>query len=117
MKIRNGFVSNSSSASFIIVNPNDEIIDYLHDNMIDYLDVSDLLFNPIGENILITKIMSDCSDEYIELIELQGRNCDIECYAEGSCDEPYEKKDFEEFEGVLGHEIIYINKGDIKYED
>lgn len=95
MKLRDGFVSNSSSSSFIIRDKSkfDEVISLLPYNN-DYYIYNDVLY---------TTFISDDYDEYGDLCKL----ADEQVY--GGHGYPYDETQFIEVTGVKG-ETVYIDK-------
>ena len=97
MKIRNGFVSNSSSSSFIVLNENDI------PRNVSYAKITDPeLIEKIKERadmkkdcdeLFLTQFVSDCLVEFDELYD----NGAIE-YCDGSHIGPYDNRDFIEID-------------------
>ena len=103
MKIRNGFVSNSSSSSFVIKNPaRIEKACKIIDETAGHYDYY------ILDNVLYTSFISGCSPLYCKLSELSDDSYD------GSHGEPYDESSFIEFEGDLGVDSVYIPKSECK---
>lgn len=100
-KYRNGFVSNSSSSSFIIKGDNiekaKEIVEKMHAQ--DYYQIDDTLY---------TSMISDGYDEYYELSNLSYDDID------GSHGEPY-SNDFVPVEGDRGIGTVYIPREVLPY--
>lgn len=97
MKVRSGFVSNSSSSSFIITGENISKAKNLINN-IGYYDYYEL------DGKLYTSFIGDCSEWYGEFSELSDDSI------EGSHGCPYNEDDFKELEGDRGFESVYIQK-------
>lgn len=98
MKVRNSFVSNSSSSSFIIKNPENfekvkKIVDEIYRG--DYYELDGYLF---------TSMISDGVDLYNELYDL----CDER--ADGGSNGPYDIDNYFEFEGDKGIDSVFIEK-------
>lgn len=102
MKIRNGFVSNSSSSSFVIYNPQkqEKVMDII--NNVGCYDFYEL------DGVLYTSFISDASDTYGEISELADESYD------GSHGTPYDEADYVEFEGDRGFDSVYIPKSKCK---
>lgn len=100
-KYRQGFISNSSSSSFIIKGDNiekaKEIVEKMHAQ--DYYQIDDTLY---------TSMISDGYDEYYELSNLSYDDID------GSYGEPY-SNDFVPVEGDRGVRTVYIPKEFLSY--
>ena len=113
MKIRNGFVSNSSSSSFIVFGSPP-----LHRNYVELSGkIAENVSKRVGvewdkkQRIFLTQFISDTDDYYWE-IEEEGNNLRI--YAEGNHGGPYWEENYVE----LLHEewaSVWILKKD--YED
>lgn len=101
MKLRNGFVSNSSSSSFIIADNKkiEKVKDILNKDedkiMADYYEF---------EGKLYTSIIPDCVGVYSEIYELSFEAIDT------GHSYPYNEEDFIEFEGDRGVSTVYIPK-------
>lgn len=105
MKIRNGFVSNSSSSSFIITDKNnfEKVKDILKDTRRDYYIFKDVLYtSSVCEDELekqLTPLASDTLD-----CELGGR--------------PYGDYDeYVEIDGEIGRDYVYIPREACTDED
>lgn len=95
MKIRNGFVSNSSSSSFIIsCSDNKDVTEFLESLRIDYYTV---------EGNIYTEMVSDATDDYIEIC-----NKFPDCDTNDGGNEPYDCDNYVEVEGELGISSVYI---------
>lgn len=96
-KIRNGFVSNSSSSSFVIIGNNIDIAKKLIDENggYDYYELDDKLY---------TSFISDCSDFYGVICDLSGDSY------EGDYGHPYDEESFKEVEGDRGFASVFIPK-------
>lgn len=97
MKIRQGFVSNSSSSSFIIsdkknIEKTKEIINHTYDDYYEF------------EGKLYTSLISDGSDIFSEISELSSEDID------GGHTYPYDEENFIEFEGDRGIDSVWIEK-------
>ena len=97
MKVRNGFVSNSSSSSFIISGDNIKKAQELIDAKggYDYYELDGKLY---------TSFISDCDDFYNKMSELTDETI------EGSHGSPYDEDAFVELEGDRGFGCVYIKK-------
>lgn len=106
MKIRNGFVSNSSSSSFIIKDIKNqekvkEIINSCQEEIADYYEIN---------GVLITSYIPDCLELYGQISRLSDDSSDGQLGGE-----PYPGFDDEEFdyivvEGDRGCKSIYLPK-------
>lgn len=106
MKIRNGFVSNSSSSSFVIKDIKNQeqvkkIIDNYQEEIVDYYEIN---------GILVTSYIPDC----LELYEQISRLSDASSYGQLN-EEPYSDLDDEDFkyvivEGDRGCKAVYLSK-------
>lgn len=97
-KYRNGFVSNSSSSSFIITDEeNIKKVKELGDKegFFDYFEL---------DGVLYTSFISDGNDIYGDISKLSNTSVD------GSYGVPYDEEDFYEFEGERGVESVWIEK-------
>lgn len=97
MKIRSGFVSNSSSSSFIISGDNIEKAKDIINKMqnADYYELDGYLY---------TSFISDGYDAYSELNDMCSDCID------GGHNYPYDEENFFEFEGDKGVMSVYIEK-------
>lgn len=98
MKIRNGFVSNSSSSSFIVRNKEKQVVmKELIDNcgFADYYEL---------DNVLYTSFISDGRDEYVDFYKFSDGEID------GNHNSPYDENEFVEFEGERGVNSVWIEK-------
>lgn len=97
MKVRSGFVSNSSSSSFIISGDNIKKAQELIDAKggYDYYELDGKLY---------TSFISDCDDFYEEMSALTDDTI------EGSHGSPYDEDAFVELEGDRGFGCVYILK-------
>lgn len=103
MKIRSGFVSNSSSSSFIIRDENKikKAMDYIDNNQGYALDYYML------DGVLYTSFVNDCTDAYSPL-------CGLSDDEVSGNDTPYDEDDFVEFEGDRGVDSVWIEKSIVK---
>ena len=102
-KIRQGFVSNSSSSSFVIQGKENiikatELINNCTDCMADYYLKDDKLY---------TSFISDSSSDFYNKIDDIPYIHDI---SGQHCGEPYDEDEFIEFEGDRGVTSVYIPK-------
>lgn len=102
MKIRNGFVSNSSSSSFIVSNKD------VFENFIDKIKNTYGADYYILDDILYTSCISDCLDNFNEIYDLADDSIST------GFDYPYDIDNFVELEGILGINSVYIEKGRFK---
>ena len=95
MKIRNGFVSNSSSSSFVIdLKKYNNAISTLEELGVDYYVVEDVLY---------TEMVCDSRKVYNDICK-SFDDCDT---IDGS-DAPYNEEGYVEIEGELGISSVYI---------
>lgn len=101
MKIRNGFVSNSSSSSFVIQsNKANETKEFLQGLDRDYYE--------IGGNIY-TEMVYDGDDDYDNIYKYLGENDLSHDTIEGN-NEPYDSYNYLEVEGECGSSSVFIPK-------
>lgn len=102
MKLRLGFVSNSSSSSFIISHDDSKKVakELLKENCYDYYEI---------DNVLYTSFISDVSNLYSEMYKLI-----VDEIIDGGDSSPYNEDEFFEFEGDLGVDPVYIPKSKCK---
>ena len=101
MKIRNGFVSNSSSSSFVIQsNKANETKEFLQELDRDYYE--------IGGNIY-TEMVYDGDDDYDNIYKYLGENDLSHDTIEGN-NEPYDSYNYLEVEGECGSSSVFIPK-------
>lgn len=105
MKVRNGFVSNSSSSSFIIVGDNIPKAKELIDNSKNGNDYYEL------DGVLYTSIISEYDDIHSPLSDISAE--DVSC----GHSYPYDEDDFFEFEGDRGCETVWIEKDRVLSSD
>lgn len=105
MKVRNGFVSNSSSSSFIIVGDNIPKAKELIENAKNGHDYYEL------DGVLYTSIISDGEDLYSSLSNISAE--DVSC----GHSYPYDEDYFFEFEGDRGCETVWIEKDRVLSSD
>jgi len=128
MKSRSGFVSNSSSSSFVIVGKPDEVLADLIDRN-DHVEIKDpeskkricerlnADINPhtyswqknktpiadFNQPMILTRYISDCGDDYGEF----GNHPQAYYYFDGAHNGPYDEDDFDELATD-----VWINKED-----
>ena len=103
MKIRQGFISNSSSSSFIVRKENQkEAIKYLNEHHIGYYIFKDILYTPY---------ICDGLDEHTEMLH---SNLFEELY-EGGHGYPYNEEDFIEVE--TDYDSVWIPKEGLTAEE
>lgn len=107
MKLRNGFVSNSSSSSFIV---ND--LTFLTKNNINYIKLTPIQIELIavdipeiltfGSDLWLSQYVSDGGDEHWQLgcndIEVDGESIE---YMEGNHGYPYGAEDYDKLEPAV----------------
>ena len=104
MKIRTGFISNSSSSSFIIKDKTkqEQAKKILESCYGDYY---------IFKDVMYTSFVSDCSESYSELSKLKDDDVD------GDYDTPYDSDEFLEVEGIRGICSVWLDKQTLTDED
>lgn len=106
MKIRNGFVSNSSSSSFIIKDIKNqekvkEIINNCREEIVDYYEI---------DGVLMTSYIPDCLELYGQISRLSDDSSDGQLNGK-----PYLDLDDEDFnyvvvEGDRGCKAVYLSR-------
>lgn len=124
MKNRTGFVSNSSSSSFILVNPTKADLDLIffetdNDALQVYGKTKDNICKHSMEKygkdlavksedkIYITSFISDGYD-----FSISDLSCDYEEYFDGGHGRPYSEEGFIKCEGIFGSKPVYILEED-----
>ena len=118
MKVRKGFVSNSSSSSFIVEDSKNipDLVQYhqLNKKQIEVLKNSDDKFKNLGDEVYLTQFISDCYNDPKHAIELNF----------GNHSEPYDEEDYIELSNsVWFPKKLALKTGDMKvaigygYED
>lgn len=105
MKIRHGFVSNSSSSSFVIKNSEN------FEKVKELLEQYCFADYKIYKNVMYTSMISDGSDIHFDIADL----CDEE--HEGDGYSPYNEDDFLMIEGECGKEDVPIPRDNLTDDD
>lgn len=136
MKSRNGFVSNSSSSSFIVIGNPDEELEallerYAHVEIKDpdtkkriceringelnphtySWQVGKEAITDFGQRMILTRYVSDCGDEYGEF----GNHRQVYYYFEGGHGGPYDEDSFEELASDVWIHKEDTNEGKIRF--
>lgn len=111
MKIRTGFVSNSSSSSYIITHTG-------KNNW--YYDDSDLYLLSLQEKVLINEIPADRKNETFYLTKYISDCDDVPddtvCYADGGHGGPYDEENYVEVRPRFWLRKEHVTSTNIKYE-
>ena len=112
MKIRNGFVSNSSSSSFIVINNESLIPKGINYSKLNKEQKERLVKQgfeiDVKDNIFLTQFISDCLDEHFQMwhdedsgIERKG----VLEYGDGGHGHPYDEEQYDEIS-----DNVWLNK-------
>jgi len=112
MHIRNGFVSNSSTSSFILKNLSDEpksLKDYISESMEHLIAESNRWGNKINDYIVLEIIFKPKQQA---IIEFCSDDTQVRCVMDGIYDESVFRKDIIEFDidYCLNHTLRYCAK-------
>jgi hypothetical protein len=112
MKIRYGFVSNSSSSSFIVFNDKSIIpqgIEYVKLNKKQKIKlIEECFINSIDDDIYLTEFISDSCDAWNKLYECEDEVIkNVKEYHSGGHGGPYDEERYDE----IG-ENVWLYKGD-----
>jgi hypothetical protein len=100
MKIRNGYVSNSSSSSFIIFNSKElipdgvEYVELDEEQKIRLWKETKRSFG-LRDHVYLTEFVSDGRDEYSDLYDLSEKYVYVYTYHEGGHGYPYDEEQYD----------------------